>query len=170
MPLRAATWNGSPTKDALSKSMNFIVEQPTQSPLFDLGDLFYWAGQNQTWMEATAPWRTLWGMHCSKVLLIETHHIKSYRHFSFFVNFVIPKIVPCFAHLVILMMRIKPWGVLHVFYRCAKRNHSNHFVFKVLCVGKVGVMTKSDGSRSKSSHRQDIIKTSCRIHPISESS
>ena len=170
MPLRAATWNDSPTKNALSKSMNFIVEHPTQSPLFDLGDLFYWAGQNQTRMEATAPWCTWWGIHCSRVLSIETHSIKSYHHFSFFVNFVIPKIVPCFAHLAILMMGIKPWGVLHVFYRWAKRHHSNHFVFKVLCVDKVGIVIKFDGSRSKSSHRQDNIKTSCRRCSLDESS
>ena len=170
MPLRAATWNDSPTKNALSKSMNFIVEHPTQSPLFDLDDLFYWAGQNQTRMEATAPWCTWREMLCGQVLSIETHHIKSYHHFSFFVNFVVPKIVPCFAHLVILMLGIKPWGVLHVSYRWAKWHHSNHFVFKVLCEAEVGVMIKSDCSRSKSSHRQDIIKTSCRRYPLDGSS
>ena len=162
MSLRAATWNDSPTKNALPKSMNFIVENPTQSPLFDLDDLFYWAGQNQTRMEATAPWCTWREMLCDKVLSIETYHIKSYHHFSFFVNFMFSKIVTYFAHLAILMIEINPQGVLHVFYRWAKRHHSNHFVFKVLCVGKIGVVIKSDSSRSKSSHRQEIIKTTCR--------
>ena len=150
--------------------MNFIVEHPAQSPLFDLGDLFYWAGQNQTRMEATAPWCTWQGMLCGKVLSIETHHIKSYHHFLFLVNFVVPKIVPYFAHLVILMIEINPWGVLHVFYRWAKRRHSNHFVFKVLCVDKVGVMIKFYSSRSKSSHRQEIINITCRRYSLDGSS
>ena len=55
-------------------------------------------------------------------------------------------------------------------YRWEKRHHSNHFVFKVLCVGKVGAVIKFDGSRSKSSHRQEIINITCRRYSLSESS
>ena len=57
-----------------------------------------------------------------------------------------------------------------MFYRWAKRRHSNHFVFKVLCEAEVGIVIKSDGSRSKSSHQQEIINVTCRRYSLSESS
>ena len=110
------------------------------------------------------------------ILLSETSQTKEHplkklsSVFNFFVNSVTPKIVPHSAHLVILMLEIKAQGALYVFYQWIKRHHSNHFVFKVLCVDKVGVMIKSDGSRSKSSHRQEIINITCRRYLLSGSS